>query len=67
VENICGVTSMDIFFVDDAGQKRPSRPGMGPLLAVGGIHVPEASISDLENKIEGLCIEIGFPPDEIFK
>jgi hypothetical protein len=58
---------MDIFFVDDAGQTRPSRPGMGPILAVGGIHVPEASISELENKIEALCIETGFPPDEIFK
>ena len=28
---------MDVFFVDDAGQPRPSRSGMGPLLAVGGI------------------------------
>jgi len=28
---------MDVFFVDDAGQPRPSQPGMGPLLAVAGI------------------------------
>lgn len=53
--------------MDDAGQTRPSRPGMGQILAAGGIHVPESSIPDLENKIEALCIEIGFPPDEIFK
>jgi len=33
----CAVTNIDIFFVDDAGQPRPSRPGMEPLLAVGGI------------------------------
>lgn len=53
--------------MDDAGQTRPSRPGMGSLMAVGGIHVPEASIPDLENKIEELCMETGFPQNEIFK
>lgn len=53
--------------MDDAGQMKPSRPGMGPILAAGGVHVPEASIPDLENKLEALCIEIGFPPNEIFK
>jgi len=37
VELPCAVTTMDVFFVDDAGQPRPSRPGMGQLLAVGGI------------------------------
>lgn len=58
---------MDLFFVDDAQQNKPTRPGMGPLVAVGGIHVPEQSVQVLEGRIEGLCTEYGFPPGEVFK
>jgi len=58
---------MDIFFVDDAAQKNPSRPGMGPLLGVGGIHVVEESLQDLERQTEAICKEFGFLPNEIFK
>ena len=58
---------MDLFFVDDAQQNKPTRLGMGPLIAVGGIHVPEESVQELEERIEGLCTEYGFPPYEIFK
>lgn len=58
---------MDLFFVDDAAQKAPSRPGMGPLLGVGGIHVPEEYLQDLERQIEAVCAEYGFPSNEIFK
>jgi len=32
---------VDFLFIDDAYQRRPSRQGMGPLLAVGGLYVPE--------------------------
>jgi len=31
------VTTMDVFFVDDAGQPKSSRPGTRPLLAAGAI------------------------------
>lgn len=58
---------MDLFFVDDAHQLKPTRPGMGPVLAVGGIHVPEESVQQLEGQIETLCAEYGFPTYEIFK
>jgi hypothetical protein len=60
-------TTMNLFFVDDAEQKAPSRLGMGPLLGVGGIHVPEESLQDLERQIEVVCEEFAFPPHEIFK
>ena len=58
---------MDLFYVDDAQQKRPSRPGMGPLFAIGGIHVPGEFVQQLENGIEALCVKYGFPHHENFK
>jgi hypothetical protein len=58
---------MDLFFLDDAQQNNPSRPGMGRLVAVGGIYVPEQSVQELEMGIEALCVEYGFPAGEIFK
>ena len=62
-----GKRAMDIFFADDAKQNNPSRPGMGPLVAVGGIHVPRESVHPLERELTGLCEEFGFPRAEEFK
>lgn len=58
---------MDFFFVDDAGQSKPSRKGIGSLLAVGGIHIPEEVLKILESEIEYICVEAGFPLGEVFK
>lgn len=58
---------MDLFFIDDAYQRSPSREGMGPLFAIGGLCVPEESVQTLEKSIDTLCENVGFPPGEIFK
>lgn len=58
---------MDFVFADDAQQKQPSRPGMGPLVAVGGICVPGEAAGKLEGEIEALCADYGFPAGEEFK
>lgn len=58
---------MDIFFADDARQRNPSRPGMGPLVAAGGICVPSDAVRSLERDLTGLCTNFGFPPGEEFK
>ncbi|MFC2044286.1 hypothetical protein ACFLT8_03715 [Chloroflexota bacterium] len=58
---------MDFFFVDDAEQSKPYRKGMGSLLAVGGIHIPEEIIKILDMEIDGICVKTGFPPNEPFK
>ena len=58
---------MDFFFADDARQRTPSRPEMGPLVAVGGIHVPDQAVAELESAIDSLCEQTGFPPGEEFK
>ena len=58
---------MDIFFADDARQRTPSRPGMGPLVAAGGIHVPGDAVRPLETGLNDLCAEFGFPAHQEFK
>jgi hypothetical protein len=58
---------MDIFFADDARQGNPSRPGMGELVAIGGIYVPGHAIGELERALNDLCAQTGFPPGEEFK
>jgi uncharacterized protein DUF3800 len=57
---------VDFFFADDSKQ-RPSRAGMGPLVAVGGVHVPGESVRRLELGLDTLCAEFGFPEREEFK
>lgn len=58
---------MDLFFADDARQRNPSRPGMGPLVSIGGIYVPSQAVGNLERAIDTLCTDCGFPPGEEFK
>lgn len=58
---------MDLVFADDARQNNPSRLGMGPLVAVGGIHVPSDVVGFLEKQIDSLCVDFGFPSGEKFK
>jgi hypothetical protein len=58
---------MDFIFADDARQPKPTRDGMGPLVAIGGLHVPGDKVGSLERSIASLCIEVGFPAGEQFK
>ncbi len=54
-------------FADDARQVKPSRPGCGPLVGIGGIIVPGDALKSAEAGIEQLCVAAGFPPNEEFK
>lgn len=59
---------MRLLFLDDAGQRAPSRPGMGRLVAVGGVIVKEEVLGDLEHQLNSICRdEFNFPPGEVFK
>ena len=58
---------MDMIFADDSRQPRPSRIGMGPLVAIGGVHVPAEALGALQREVENLCTRTGFPPGEQFK
>lgn len=56
-----------MFFADDSAQSTPTRPGMGPLLAAGGLCVPGAEVGSLEREVTRLCAEAGFPRGDEFK
>ena len=58
---------MDLFCADDARQENPSRPGMGSLVAAGGIHIPDESTASMEDGISRTCADYGFPVREEFK
>jgi hypothetical protein len=58
---------MDLFAIDDSAQCKPSRDGMGPLVAVGGIYVSGKRVRELELALDELCAQTGFPADEEFK
>lgn len=58
---------MYLFFADDSQQDRPSRHGMGPLIAIGGIGMPAHQIRLIEREVNTICESYGFPDDEEFK
>jgi hypothetical protein len=62
-----GGPEVDFFFADDSRQNAPTRPGMGPLLAIGGINVPAESVSLLLRHLDVLCAGVGMPPNQEFK
>ena len=64
---IPSVTGVDLFAIDDSKQRKPSRDGMGPLVAVGGLHIPGGVVRMLELALDALCNEFGFPSGEEFK
>jgi hypothetical protein len=55
---------MDLILVDDSKQRKPSRPGMGHLVAVGGLHVPSDGVQALTRTLDETCTEYGFPSDK---
>lgn len=58
---------VDFFFADDSRQRNPSRPGMGHLIAIGGINVPAEEVGEIGRCLDNVCAEFGFPPNEEFK
>jgi hypothetical protein len=58
---------MYLFFADDSSQNRPTRKGLGSLVATGGLFVEADNIASLEKSIGFICRQFGFPPGEEFK
>jgi hypothetical protein len=58
---------MDLVFADESSQVRPTRPGMRPLIALGGLLVGEENVQSLNEAIEACCEQAGFPNGSEFK
>lgn len=58
---------MDLVFAADARRSRPLRSGVGPLVAAGGLFVPGEEAGKLEQGVEALCGDYGFPDYEEFR
>lgn len=56
-----------MIFADDAKQARPTRPGVGPLVAAGAIMVDADRARSAEKELDALCAATGFPAGEEFK
>lgn len=58
---------MLLVFADDTRQHRTARPGMRPLVGIGGLLVPGDVAAELERELDKLCLDTGFPKGEPFK
>ncbi|WP_105386075.1 hypothetical protein [Neorhizobium alkalisoli] len=59
---------MQLLFLDDAAQRKPSRPRLGPIVAVGGISLEAGAARELEKALNDFCHDkVGFPIREPFK
>jgi hypothetical protein len=58
---------MYIVFADDSKRDKPTRKGMGSLVAAGAILVQADRIKEVETSIEALCKKKGFPVDDPLK
>lgn len=58
---------MYIFFADDSNRRSPNLPDMGALIAIGGIFVETSKLKSLNQKIEVICTQYGFPQNDPFK
>jgi hypothetical protein len=61
-------TPVDFFFADDARQAQPTRPGMGAIVAFGGVRVAGDRLAALNRSLDSVCREkYHFPSGEEFK
>ncbi len=58
---------MRVMFIDDSEQRHPPRRGLGHLLAVGGLVVPEQQIHPLGVALATIRRDIGVPDAEELK
>ncbi len=52
---------MQLAFIDDSEEKQPRRAGLGHLVAVGGVVVPETAVAPYSIGLAGICQELGVP------
>lgn len=58
---------MRLVFIDDSEQAKPRRRGLGPLLALGAVIVPEDQVAGYADDLLRIKADIGMPPTEEVK
>lgn len=58
---------MDVIYVDDSVQPDPPRHGMGELVGIGGVMVPEESIAAYATALTTIRTRLGIPEGEEIK
>jgi hypothetical protein len=58
---------MKLVFVDDSGQRDPPRAGLGDLVALGAVIVPEDQVTGFASDLIAIKNRLGIPEDEEIK
>ena len=58
---------MRLVFIDDSNQKNPLRQGMGDLIALGAVSVPEHSVPAFADDLQDIRKDLGIPDGEEIK
>ncbi|MGW6565078.1 DUF3800 domain-containing protein [Streptomyces sp. NPDC054975] len=58
---------MQLVFIDDSGQRKPRRGGLGELVSVGAVMFPEDRVALYSQAVSALRAEIGMPEGDEFK
>lgn len=58
---------MHLIFIDDSGQSDPPRDGLGTLLALGGVIVPDDQVAGFASDLASIRTDIRVPPGEELK
>ena len=58
---------MKLVFIDDSGQQKPPRAGLGHLVALGAVIVPEDEVTGWASDLLAMKAQLGVPEDEEIK
>lgn len=58
---------MKLVFIDDSGQQSPPRAGLGRLVALGAVIVPEDEVTGWASDLLAMKAQLGVPEDEEIK
>jgi Protein of unknown function (DUF3800) len=56
-----------LVFLDDSGQSTPRRQGLGPLVGMGGVIVPETALVSCADGMQQIAASLGVPSSEELK
>ncbi|MFY1659353.1 hypothetical protein [Micromonospora sp. WMMD1274] len=58
---------MKLVFIDDSSQREPAREGLGTLVALGAVIVPESQVIGFASDLAAIKARLGVPAEEEVK